>query len=75
MLRPASFRVSVMTSINLISNRNTKFLNLSSRGQRWKISVIVKAADKGGALVVWQADRCQKEALQQLSDTSFYAKS
>ena len=33
-----------------------------------------KAADKGGALVVWRADLYQKEALRQLSDTSFYAK-
>ena len=31
-------------------------------------------ADKGGALVVWRADLYQKEALRQLSDTSFYAK-
>ena len=36
--------------------------------------IIVKAADKGGALVVWRADLYQKEALRQLSDTSFYAK-
>ena len=30
--------------------------------------------DKGGALVVWRTDLYQKEALRQLSDTSFYAK-
>ena len=36
--------------------------------------IFVKAADKGGALVVWRADLYQKEALRQLSDTSFYAK-
>ena len=35
---------------------------------------MVKAADKGGALVVWRADLYQKEALRQLSDTSFRAK-
>ena len=34
----------------------------------------MKAADKGGALVVWRVDLYQKEALRQLSDTSFYAK-
>ena len=34
----------------------------------------VKATDKGGAVVVWRADLYQKEASQQLSDTSFYAK-
>ena len=32
---------------------------------------VIKAADKGDTVVVWQADLCQKEALQQLSDTSF----
>ena len=36
--------------------------------------IIVKAADNGGTLVVWRADLYQKEALRQLSDTSFYAK-
>ena len=45
------------------------FENLSKRKD-----LIVKAADKGGALVVWRADLYQKEALRQLSDTSFYAK-
>ena len=34
----------------------------------------MKAADKGGAVVVWWADLYQKEVLRQLSDTSFYAK-
>ena len=43
--------------------------NLSKRKD-----IIVKAADKGGALVVWWADLYQKEALRQLSDTSFYSK-
>ena len=36
--------------------------------------IVKTAADKGGAVVVWWADLYQKEALQQLSDTSFYAK-
>ena len=36
--------------------------------------IVIKAADKGGAVVVWRADLYQKEALRQLSDTSFYAK-
>ena len=43
--------------------------NLSKRKD-----IIVKAANKGGPLVVWRADLYQKEALRQLSDTSFYAK-
>ena len=60
--------------------RNTKFSNLSSeeRAALQNLSkrkdIVVKAADKGGALVVWRADLYQKEALQQLSNTSFYAK-
>ena len=61
-------------------NRNTKFSNLSSeervalKNLSKRRDIIVKAADKGGALVVWRADLYQKEALRQLSDTSFYAK-
>ena len=61
-------------------NRNTKFSNLSSeeRAALENLSkrkdLIVKAADKGGALVVWRTDLYQKEALRQLSDNSFYAK-
>ena len=61
-------------------NHNTKFSNLSSeeRAALENLSkrkdLIVKAADKGGALVVWRAVLYQKEALWQLSDTSFYAK-
>ena len=35
---------------------------------------VTKAADEGGAVVVWGADLYQKEALRQLSDTSFCAK-
>ena len=61
-------------------NRNTKSSNLSSeervalKNLSKRKDIIVKAADKGGALVVWRADLYQKEALRQLSDTSFYAK-
>ena len=61
-------------------NRTTKFSNLSSEERvalenlSKRKDLIVKAADKGGALVVWWADLYQKEALRQLSDTSFYAK-
>ena len=60
-------------------NRNTKFPNLSSeervalKNLSKRKDITVKAADKGGALVVWRADLYQKEALRQLSDTSFYA--
>ena len=61
-------------------NCNTKFSNLSSEERaalqnlRKRKDIVVKWADKGGTLVVWWADLYQKEALRQLSDTSFYAK-
>ena len=61
-------------------NRNTKFSNLSA--EDWaalknlskRNDIVVKSADKGGAVVVWRSDLYQKEALRQLSDTSFYTK-
>ena len=43
--------------------------NLSKRQD-----IIIKSADKGGAVVVWRSDLYKEEALRQLSDTSFYAK-
>ena len=62
-------------------NRNTKFSNLSSeewaalKNLRKRNGIVVKSAgDKGGAVVVWRSDLYQKEALRQLSDTSFYGK-
>ena len=57
----------------------TKFSNLSSeewsalKSLKKRKDIVIKAADKGGAVVVWRADLYQKEALRQLSDTSFYA--
>jgi len=61
-------------------NRSTKFSNLSS--EKWSAlkslskrkDIVIKVAEKGGALVVWRTDLYQKEALRQLSDTSFYQK-
>ena len=72
------FFVNKCRDINKLNfNRNTKFSNLSSE-ERVALKNLSerkdKAADKGGALVVWRADLYQKEALRQLSDTSFYAK-
>ena len=61
-------------------NRDTKFSNLSSeewsalKSLKKRKDIVIKAADKGGAVVVWRADLYQKEALRQLSDTSFHAK-
>ena len=56
-------------------NRNTKFSNLSL--EEWaalknlskRNDIVVKSADKGGAVVVWRSDLYQKEVLRQLSDT------
>ena len=61
-------------------NRNTKFSNLSS--EEWSALKNLKktqinsyqSANKGGAVVFWQDDLYQREALRQLFDTSFYAK-
>ena len=57
--------------INKLSfNRNTIFSNLSSEERAAlenfskRRDIIVKVADKGGALVFWRADLYQKEALQ-----------
>ena len=54
---------------NLSSEEWAALKNLSKRND-----IVVKSADKGGAVVVWRSDLYQKEALRQLSDTSFYAK-
>jgi len=61
-------------------NRSTKISHLSSeewsalQSLRKRKDIVVKAADKGGALVVWGTALYQKEALRQLSDTSSYQK-
>ena len=34
--------------------------------------VVIKPADKGGAVVVWRKDLYEAEAMKQLSDTTFY---
>ena len=36
--------------------------------------IVIKPADKGGALVVWRADLYWDEAHRQLSDTAFYSR-
>ena len=59
--------------------RNTKISNLST--EEWaalkslsKRKDVIKAADKGVAVVVWRTDLYRQEVFRQLSDTSFYAK-
>ena len=75
------FHQKIRHDINKLKfSRNTKFSNLSSeewsalKSLKKRKDIVIKAADKGGAVVVWRADLYQKEALRQLSDTSFYAK-
>jgi len=61
---------------------NDEVLKTEKREREWSAlkslrkrkDIVIKAADKGGALVVWRTDLYQKEALRQLSDTSFYQK-
>ena len=64
----------------LKSNCNTKLSNLSK--EEWtalinlknRNDLVIKAADKGGATVVWRTDLYQQEAIRQLSDPTFYTK-
>ena len=64
----------------LKSNCNTKLSNLSK--EEWtalinlknRDDLVIKAADKGGATVVWRTDLYQQEAIRQLSDPTFYTK-
>ena len=64
----------------LKSNFNTKLSNLSK--EEWtalinlknRNDLVIKAADKGGATVVWRIDLYQQEAIRQLSDQTFYTK-
>ena len=48
---------------------------LRKNGRQQKVyknaDIVIKAADKWGAVVVWRADLYQREALRQLSYTSF----
>lgn len=39
---------------------------------RQRPDIVIKSADKGGAVVVWRKDLYQEEALRQLGNTQFY---
>ena len=56
-------------SSNLKPDEWSALLNLRKRKD-----ITIKAADKGGALVVWRTDLYQQEAFRHLSDNSFYCK-
>ena len=47
----------------------TALINLKNRND-----LVIKAADRGGATVVWRTDLYQQEAIRQLSDQTFYTK-
>ena len=55
------------------SNLSTDEL-LAFKSLRSRIDVVIKPADKGGAVVVWRADLYRQEALRQLNDASYYTK-
>ena len=63
---------------NLNFNRKLNYSNLSKdewtalRRLRNRSDIVIKPADKGGAVVVWRTDLYKQEALRQLSDTNFY---
>ncbi|XP_059150561.1 uncharacterized protein LOC131937289 [Physella acuta] len=40
---------------------------------RTRTDIVIKPADKGGAIVVWDKDLYTKEAYKQLSDSTFYS--
>ena len=67
-IQKLNFNYSTKLS-NLSKEEWTALKNLSKRKD-----LVIKAADKGGATVVWRTDLYRQEAFRQLSDTSFYAK-
>ena len=54
--RPSNLTPSEFSALNSLRARN---------------DIVIKPADKGGALVVWKADLYREEANRQLSDTTF----
>ena len=57
--RPSNLTPSEFSALNSLRARN---------------DIVIKPADKGGALVVWKADLYREEANRQLSDTTFYSR-
>ena len=54
---------------NLTSSEFSALNSLRARND-----IVLKPADKGGALVVWKADLYREEAQRQLSHTTFYSR-
>ena len=77
---PGKLVIFCLIFCKLKSNCNTKLSNLSK--EEWTAFInlknpndlVIKAADKGGATVVWRTDLYQQEAIGQLLDPTFYTK-
>ena len=60
-------------------NKSLKFSNLSKeewtahQNLKTRNDIVIKPADKGGAVIVWRTDLYKQEAFRQLADTKFYA--
>ena len=52
-------------------NTSTEVRNATKRLQERK-DIVIKPADKGGAIVVWRRDQLFQEALRQVSNTDFH---
>ena len=68
-----------MNSINRLDfNKQVTVRNLSKEERdaltslRHRTDIVIKPADKGGAVVVWDRNLYLEEATKQLSDTHFY---
>ena len=68
------------TSKNSISTKASSFQiflkknGLPTKNLKTRDDIVIKPADKGGAVVVWRTDLYKQEAFRQLADTKFYAK-
>ena len=58
--------------INESSNKRNEAEFSALKTLRVRDDIVIKPADKGGALVVWRADLYRNEAQRQLSDSAFY---
>ena len=57
------------SNFQIFLKKNELPTNLKTRDD-----IVIKPADKGGAVVVWLTDLYKQEAFRQLADTKFYAK-
>ena len=67
-IQKLNFNKSLKSS-NFSKEEWTAHQNLKTRDD-----IVIKPADKGGAVVVWRTDLYKQKAFRQLADTKFYAK-